>query len=86
MIYESVAREVQAQNIPQKKLAEAAGIHPVKVSLTLSGKRRMTPEEFMAYCKVLGKSPDYFSGIKEEECKNEGAEENPGEGWTLYKK
>lgn len=76
MVYENVAREVQKRNILQRTLAEATGISQTKISLTFSGKRKMTPEELFKYCRFLGKSPDYFSddlGEKEAECEEEGS-------------
>lgn len=76
MVYENVAREVQRRGILQKNLAAATGISPTKISQTFSGKRKMTPEELFKYCRVLQKSPDYFSddlGEKEEHCESEGS-------------
>lgn len=82
MVYENVAREVRRRKILQEDLAKGTGISQSKISMTLSGKRKMTPEELFKYCRFLGKDPDYFSddkGPKEETCKIEEAED-PGEG------
>jgi len=84
MVYQNVAREVQRQKIPQSTLAKETGISPTKISLTFSGKRKMTPEELFKYCRYLGKDPDYFSddlGAKEEKCKEDGDVTDQGE-WS----
>lgn len=76
MVYENVAREVQKRKINQSTLAAATGISQSKISLTFSGKRKMTPEELFKYCRYLQKSPDYFSddlGEKGEQCENKGS-------------
>lgn len=69
MVYENVAREIKKRKIMQKDLVKGTGISQPKISATLSGKRKMTPEELFKYCRYLGKDPDYFSddyGPKEE--------------------
>ena len=71
MVYENVAREVHKRKILQAKLAKDIGMAQSKLSLTLSGKRKMTPEELFVFCRYFGVNPDYFSddlGPKEEEC------------------
>ena len=76
MVYENVAREVAKRKILESTLAAATGISQTKISLTFSGKRKMTPEELFKYCRYLKKSPDYFSddlGEKEEQCEKEGS-------------
>lgn len=73
MVYENVAREVQKRKISQCTLAAATGISQTKISLTFSGKRKMTPEELFKYCRFLEKDPDFFSDDLggEETCKKE---------------
>ena len=51
MVYENVAREVHKRKILQAKLAKDIGMAQSKLSLTLSGKRKMTPEELFVFCR-----------------------------------
>lgn len=70
MVYERVAREIRKRNIAQKAVAEDIGMSQGKLSLTLSGKRKMSPEELFLFCRYLDCDPNYFSddlGPKEEE-------------------
>lgn len=64
MVYENVAREIKRRKIPQKAVVEGTGISQPKVSATMSGKRKMTPEELFKYCRFLGVDPNYFSDEK----------------------
>lgn len=71
MVYERVAREVHKRKIQQATLAKDLGMAQSKISLTFSGKRKMTPEELFMFCRYLDCDPNYFSddlGPKEEQC------------------
>ena len=56
MVYENVAREVHKRKILQAKLAKDIGMAQSKLSLTLSGKRKMTPEELFVFCRLFSLS------------------------------
>lgn len=72
MVYERVAREIRKRKITQKAVAEDIGMSQGKLSLTLSGKRKMSPEELFVFCRYLDCDPNYFSDDlgpeEEEEC------------------
>ena len=61
-VYVKVAREVRRRNIPQLTLAKDLKMSQSKISLTLSGKRKMTGDELFAFCEYFGVDPNYFFG------------------------
>lgn len=90
MIYENVAKEFKKRGISLAELSRGTGISQPKISMTFSGKRRMTPEELFKYCRFFGLDPNYFSedrGLdaqkEEEQCKDENEAAGQGEETCL---
>ena len=61
MIYERIAKFVEENGIKQSALAEKTGITKQALSESLRGLRKITAEEYVAICRALKKSPNFFS-------------------------
>jgi len=59
-IYRKLRRYVDAQGISRKQMAISMGISESKLSLLLSGGRRLTVDEYLLACKALAVPPQKF--------------------------
>ena len=57
-----LAKYLEDQGITQSFISEKTGITKEKMSNILNGKRKLTGDELVAVCKVLGINLDYFLG------------------------
>ena len=55
-----IADYLKDHGITQKYLVIKTGIEPEKVSNIINGKRKITGDELIAICNVLGLTLDYF--------------------------
>lgn len=60
MLAENISTYLKANGITQTHVAAQTGIHKQTLSNTLSGKRRLTAEEYVLICRTLGKPTEYF--------------------------
>lgn len=61
MIYERIAKFVEENGIKQSALADKTGMTKQALSESLRGLRKITAEEYVAICRALKKSPNFFS-------------------------
>lgn len=61
MIYERIAKFVEENGIKQSALAKKTGMTKQALSESLRGLRKITAEEYVAICRALKKSPNFFS-------------------------
>lgn len=55
-----IAEYVESHGITQKFLCDKTGITPEKISNILNNKRKITGDELINLCNVLGLNLDYF--------------------------
>ena len=55
-----IAQYIKENCIMQKLICKKTGFSQAKVSLILNLKQKMSADEFMAFCKALGKDPGFF--------------------------
>lgn len=60
MVYENVAKYLKEKGIKQSVLADAIGIHPQSMSMTMLGRRTLTAEEYRDICLFLEVPFDKF--------------------------
>lgn len=61
-----IAAYIKENFIMQKLIVEKTGYSATKVSQILKLGQKMTADEFVAFCKALGKSPEFFIDDDEE--------------------
>jgi len=59
-ICERVREYIVGKNLSQKIIAENMKTSESRVSLMLTGKRRMTVDDYLAICKAIAVSPSKF--------------------------
>lgn len=55
-----IADYLKEHGISQKFICDKTGLEPEKVSNIMNGKRKITGDELIAICNVLGITLDYF--------------------------
>ena len=60
MIAENISTYLKSNGIRQSHVAESVGLHSQTFSNVMNGKRRLTAEEYVAICRTLGKSTEFF--------------------------
>lgn len=61
-----IAAYIKENFIMQKLIVEKTGYSATKVSQILNLGQKMTADEFVAFCKALGKDPGFFIDDDEE--------------------
>jgi len=61
-ICERVRQYIVEKNLSQKIIAENMNTSESRVSLMLTGKRRMTVDDYLAICKAISVPPTRFLG------------------------
>lgn len=61
MVYEEIRAYIEEKGLKQKTVAEKAGISKQAMSDSMRGVRRLTADEYVSICRVLGVSPDFFA-------------------------
>lgn len=59
-IYQRFAKILELRGIKQSFIVKATGMTKDAVSNFLAGKRKLTAEEFLAWCDVLNIDPNIF--------------------------
>ena len=59
-VYEAMREYVVANDLSQKVIAINMGITESQVSLLLNGKRRLTVEDYLSFCRAISVSPTKF--------------------------
>lgn len=59
-IYQRVRKYMDTRDVSRKVVAMNMGITESKLSLMLSGKRRLTVEEYVDLCKAIAVNPAMF--------------------------
>ena len=59
-VYETMREYVVANDLSQKVIAINMGITESQVSLLLNGKRRLTVEDYLCFCRAISVSPTKF--------------------------
>lgn len=59
-VYETMREYVVANDLSQKVIAINMGITESQVSLLLNGKRRLTVEDYLNFCRAISVSPTKF--------------------------
>ena len=59
-VYEAMREYVVANDLSQKVIAINMGITESQVSLLLNGKRRLTVEDYLSFCRSISVSPTKF--------------------------
>ena len=59
-VHEKLRDYVVEQNIKQKVMAENMDISESRLSMMLSGRRKMTVEDYVSACKAIAVSPMKF--------------------------
>lgn len=57
---EWVHMQIKEKGIKQKFIAEKAGMDPKRLSMSLTGRRHLTVEEFLALCTAAEISPTAY--------------------------
>lgn len=60
MLVENISTYLKRNGITQAHVAESVGMCPQTFSNAMTGKRRLTAEEYVAICNALGKSTEFF--------------------------
>jgi plasmid maintenance system antidote protein VapI len=58
MVYKAVSKAIQDSGLKQKYIAEQINVTDPVMSAMVTGKRKISAEEYFAICKVLGRNPD----------------------------
>lgn len=67
MVNERVNAAVKKSGIKQKVIAERIGISEQSLTAMLSGRRKISVDEFFKLCTVLNETPDRLYGYTESE-------------------
>lgn len=59
-VYETMREYVVVNDLSQKVIAINMGITESQVSLLLNGKRRLTVEDYLSFCRAISVSPTKF--------------------------
>ena len=59
-VYKTMREYVVANDLSQKVIAINMGITESQVSLLLNGKRRLTVEDYLRFCRAISVSPTKF--------------------------
>lgn len=65
-ITEKIKTYLKENGISQSSIAKKIGLTPSKLSLSLSGRRALTLQEFEGICRVLRIPPNKFAGGEKE--------------------
>lgn len=60
MVWQRVAQYIRTMGIKQATICEKTGIRPDTMSAMLTGRRKMTADEFEKICLAVGKTPNDF--------------------------
>lgn len=63
MVYERINAAVAKSGIKQKVIAERIGVSEQALSAMLSGRRKISVDEFFGLCLVLNETPDNLYGF-----------------------
>ena len=64
MIYERINSAIEKRGLKQKAVAEKIGVSEQTFSAMLSGKRKISVDEFFSICTVLGETPSNLYGYR----------------------
>lgn len=59
-VYEVMREYVVANDLSQKVIALNMGCTEAQISLLLNGKRRLTVEDYLSFCRAISVSPTKF--------------------------
>lgn len=59
-VYKKLSEYVDANKLSQKVIAANMGYTESQVSLLLNGKRRLTIDDYLLFCKAIAVSPSRF--------------------------
>jgi transcriptional regulator with XRE-family HTH domain len=66
MVNEAIYTYLKENGIRQSHLASKSGIHQPKLSQSLNGKRKLSPEEYFSICRALNVPLDKFAPAAQE--------------------
>lgn len=69
MVYERVAAIIERSGIKQKAIAERIGVSEQTFSAMVSGRRKISAEEFYGICLAVNIEPNVMYGFNENENK-----------------
>lgn len=61
MLAENIRRYIEDNNMNQTAIGRKAGLTKQAMSSAMNGKRKLSADEYLNICKVLGVSADYFA-------------------------
>lgn len=61
MLAENIRRYIEDNNMNQTAIGRKAGLTKQAMSAAMNGKRKLTADEYLNICKVLGVYADYFA-------------------------
>jgi plasmid maintenance system antidote protein VapI len=64
-VYLAMREYVTTNDLSQKVIAMNMGITEAQISLLLNGKRRLTVEDYLSFCRAISVSPVKFLPINE---------------------
>ena len=59
-VYKKLSEYVEANKLSQKVIAANMGYTESQISLLLNGKRRLTVEDYLLFCRAIAVSPTRF--------------------------
>jgi len=69
MVYKAVSKAIQDSGLKQKYIAEQINVTDPVMSAMVTGKRKISAEEYFAICKVLGRNPDEVYQLMDDQTK-----------------
>lgn len=64
MVYERINSAIEQHGLKQKAVAERIGVSEQVFSAMLSGRRKISVDEFFRICVVLGETPSALYGFQ----------------------
>lgn len=66
MVQERLARYIREMGIKQSVISQKTGLDPVTISAIMTGRRKLTADEFEKICIALKKQPNDFMRLEQE--------------------
>ncbi|MCI5552148.1 MAG: helix-turn-helix domain-containing protein [Clostridiales bacterium] len=67
MVYERINLAIEKHGLKQKAVAERIGVSEQVLSAMLSGRRKISVDEFFNICMVLGETPSNLYGFQSDD-------------------
>lgn len=61
MVYQNIKRYLEDNKINQTAIGQKIGLSKQIMSNAMNGKRKLSADEYLNLCKVLGVPADYFA-------------------------